>query len=230
MDRYKLLLVSSESAIIDFFIYNFCMEGYQVFIEPDGDSGIRKALTELPHLVILDIKDGTETCKKIRSYQQFDKTIVVFLITYAEDYMQIAAFEAGADDCIVKPIKPKLLDVRIKNLLKRNRVTMAGLSAIDLADKSEDNAGIVIDTDSYAVINEGKRITLPRKELELLSLLMSKPEKVFGREEIYGKVWGGDALANGRTIDVHIRKLRQKIGENHIETLRGVGYKFVENL
>ncbi len=231
-DNYKLLLVDDEPDILEFLSYNLRKEGYRVFTAPDGDTGVRLALAELPHLVLLDVmmpgKDGIETCEEIRSHRRLDATIVAFLTARAEDYSQIAGFEAGADDYIAKPIRPKLLHARIAALLKRNRL------ATELSDESntgniEVNPEIAIDTESYVVVKNGERITLPKKEFELLSLLMSKPEKVFDREEIYGTVWGGNAMVGDRTIDVHVRKLREKIGDKQIRTLKGIGYKFVIN-
>ncbi len=233
-ESYKLLLVDDEPDILEFLIYNLRKEGYEVFTAPDGDTGIRLALAEQPHLVLLDVmmpgKDGIETCEEIRSHHQLDDTIVAFLTARAEDYSQIAGFEAGADDYIAKPIKPKLLHARITALLKRNRLaTVESSGEADADDAEEANTEITIDTDSYAVVRNGDRITLPRKEFELLSLLMSKPGKVFDREEIYGTVWGGNAMVGDRTIDVHIRKLREKIGDDRIRTLKGIGYKYVTN-
>ncbi len=232
-DHYKLLLVDDEPDILEFLSYNLRKEGYEVFTAPDGESGIQTALRELPHLVLLDVmmpgKDGIETCEEIRSHHQLDNTIVAFLTARAEDYSQIAGFEAGADDYIAKPIRPKLLHARITALLKRNRLAMVEFSETDTGNAVESNTEIIIDTESYAVIKDRERITLPRKEFELLSLLMSKPEKVFDREEIYGTIWGGNAMVSDRTIDVHIRKLREKIGDNRIRTLKGVGYKYVNN-
>ncbi len=233
-ENYKLLLVDDEPDILEFLSYNLRKEGYQVFTAPDGDTGIRMALSEIPHLVLLDVmmpgKDGIETCEEIRSHRELDATIVAFLTARAEDYSQIAGFEAGADDYIAKPIRPKLLYARITALLKRNRLAAAEFSKSNNDDNTVEGIDeIVIDIESYAVVKGGERITLPRKEFELLSLLMSKPEKVFNREEIYGMVWGGDAVVGDRTIDVHIRKLREKIGDNRIRTLKGIGYKYVSN-
>ncbi len=233
-DNYRLLLVDDEPDILEFLSYNLRKEGYEVFTAPDGDEGVRIALTELPHLVLLDVmmpgKDGIETCEEIRSHHQLDNTIVAFLTARAEDYSQIAGFEAGADDYIAKPIRPKLLHARIIALLKRNKLVAAEFVKLNDNDCTGEGVDeIVIDVDSYAIIRKGERTTLPKKEFELLSLLMSKPEKVFDREEIYGTVWGGNAVVGDRTIDVHIRKLREKIGDNHIQTLKGIGYKYVSN-
>ncbi|MDR2037630.1 MAG: response regulator transcription factor [Bacteroidales bacterium] len=228
-NKYKLLLVDDDPDILEFLSYSLRKEGYEVFTASDGNTGISIALKELPHLVLLDVmmpgKDGVETCEEIRSHRELDATIIAFLTARAEDYSQIAGFEAGADDYIPKPIRPKVLQARIKALLKRNRI-VAEKSEADTGDTSR-YVDIVIDTESYVVIRNGEHITLPRKEFELLSLLMSKPEKVFDREEIYHTVWGGNSVVGDRTIDVHIRKLREKIGDNRIRTLKGIGYKYV---
>ena len=224
---YKLLLVDDEPDILEFLSYALRREGYEVYAASDGDSGLKTALAELPHLILLDVmmpnKDGIETCEEMRKHRELDATLIAFLTARAEDYSQIAGFEAGADDYISKPIKPKLLITRIKALLKRLK------SEGSEPETESPQTDIAIDIESYVLIKDGKRITLPRKEFELLALLMSKPEKVFERDEIFRTVWGSDLLVGDRTIDVHIRKLREKIGDKHIKTLKGVGYKFVYN-
>ena len=224
---YKLLLVDDEPDILEFLSYALRREGYEVYTASDGDSGLKTALAELPHLILLDVmmpnKDGIETCEEMRKHRELDATLIAFLTARAEDYSQIAGFEAGADDYISKPIKPKLLITRIKALLKRLK------TEANEPETAGSQTNIAIDIESYVLVKDGKRMTLPRKEFELLALLMSKPEKVFERDEIFRTVWGSDLLVGDRTIDVHIRKLREKIGDKHIKTLKGVGYKFVYN-
>ncbi|MDR1866279.1 MAG: response regulator transcription factor [Bacteroidales bacterium] len=219
--KYKILLTDDEPDILEFLSYNLNKEGYQVFTATDGDSAIRTALKEIPHLILLDImmphKNGIETCEELRAHPELDNCVIAFLTARAEDYSQIAGFEAGADDYIHKPVKPKVLQTRIKALLKRCR---------EPDDKPADDE-LVIDRERFVVIKSGKKLTLPKKEFELLALLMSKPEKVFGRDEIFNAVWGDDIIVGDRTIDVHIRKLREKIGDKYIQTLKGIGYKFI---
>ena len=225
-------MVDDEPDILEFLGYNLRREGYEVFTATDGNEAIRTALVELPHLVLMDVmmpgKDGVETCEEMRAYPQLDNCIIAFLTARSEDYSQIAGFEAGADDYINKPIKPKVLQTRIKALLKRYDKTQLE-NGTEYKAKTIKNADLMIDKERFVVINNGKELTLPKKEFELLALLMSKPDKVFGREEIFDLVWGDDIIVGERTIDVHIRKLREKIGDKYIRTLKGVGYKFVEN-
>ncbi len=228
--KYKILLVDDESDILEFLGYNLKKEGYEVLTASDGDSAIKTALAETPHLILMDVmmpgKDGVETCEEMRTYPQLDNSIIAFLTARAEDFSQIAGFEAGADDYINKPIKPKVLQTRIKALLKRyDKVQTEGSKSGKTG--SPKTGEPVIDKERFVVILNGKELTLPKKEFELLALLMSKPEKVFGREEIFALVWGDDIIVGDRTIDVHIRKLREKIGDKYIKTLKGVGYKFV---
>ena len=224
----KLLLVDDEPDILDFLSFNLSREGYRVFTASDGDAGIRLALSEIPHLVLLDmmmpVKNGIEVCKEIRTHRRLDNTIVAFFSARNEDYSLINGFEAGADDYIAKPVSIKLLSARIAALLKRSNG-----QASSNGQKSEkiSGAGIVIDTNVFTVIKDGEHLNLPKKEFELLALLMSKPEQVFNREEIFVAIWGKNNLSSDRTIDVHIRKLRKKIGDWYIRTLKGVGYQFV---
>ena len=231
-NTYKILLVDDEPDILEFLGYNLRREGYEVFTSTDGNEAIKTALAEQPHLVLMDVmmpgKDGVETCEEMRAYPQLDNSIIAFLTARAEDYSQIAGFEAGADDYINKPIKPKVLQTRIKALLKRYDKTQQENVTEDKA-KTRKNADLMIDKERFVVISNGKELTLPKKEFELLALLMSKPDKVFGREEIFDLIWDDDIIVGERTIDVHIRKLREKIGDKYIKTLKGVGYKFVEN-
>ena len=229
-NAHKILLVDDEPDILEFLRYNLRKEGYEVFTASNGENAIRTALEEMPHLILLDVmmpgKDGMETCEEMRTYPELENCIIAFLTARAEDYSQIAGFEAGADDYINKPIKPKLLQTRIKALLKRYDKTHEETSEI-VKNKNSKNKGIKIDMERFVVVLKGEELTLPKKEFELLALLMSKPEKVFGREEIFALVWGDDIIVGDRTIDVHIRKLREKIGDKYIKTLKGVGYKYV---
>lgn len=219
---FKILLVDDEPDIIEFLSYNLKKEGYQVFTALTGEEGIEVARKETPHLILLDVMmpgiDGIEVCKELRGIPGMDAVIIAFLTARSEDYSHIAGFEAGADDYISKPIKPRVLLSRIKALLRRSN---AGTEST-----SVDVGKLRIDRESYLVHKEGEEINLPRKEFELLSLLASKPGKVFAREEILNKVWGDDVVVGDRTIDVHIRKLREKLGEEYIRTVKGVGYKF----
>ncbi len=221
----KILLVDDEPDILEILRYNLSSQGYQVYTAKNGIEGVEKAKKKNPHLIILDVMmpemDGIEACEIIRNTKGLENTIITFLTARGEDYSQVAGFDAGADDYITKPIKPKLLVSKIKALLRR-------LS--EEKSQSEDIlkvGNIEINREEYKVINKGKEIILPRKEFELLALLASKPDKVFKREVILDKVWGQEVVVGGRTIDVHIRKLREKIGDNHFKTVKGVGYKFV---
>jgi two-component system alkaline phosphatase synthesis response regulator PhoP len=219
----KILLVDDEPDIIEFLSYNLKKEGYQVFTALNGKDAITLAKKELPQLILLDVMmpelDGIEVCRELRSAKGMENTVIAFLTARSEDYSHIAGFEAGADDYINKPIKPRVLISRIKALLRR---TPAGV----IQDDKMELGGLRIDRESYLVIHNGNELSLPRKEFELLSLLASRPGKVFGRDEILDKVWGGDVVVGDRTIDVHIRKLREKIGDDFIRTVKGVGYKF----
>ncbi|MDZ4682045.1 MAG: response regulator transcription factor [Saprospiraceae bacterium] len=226
MDLIKILIVDDEPDILEFLQYNLRKEGYIVITASDGEEGIRLAEREKPHLIILDIMmpkmDGVEVCRQLRTKPQFDKTVIAFLTAREEDYSQIAALEVGGDDYITKPIRPRVLLSRIKALLRRN----------DRIDVQEDQAGIIkmgdliINAENVTVQKGERIIELAKKEFELLTLLVSKPGKVFSREEIFNKVWGTDVIVGNRTIDVHIRKLREKIGEDYIKTIKGIGYKF----
>jgi two-component system alkaline phosphatase synthesis response regulator PhoP len=219
----KILLVDDEPDIIEFLSYNLKKEGYQVFTALNGKDAIVLAKKEQPQLILLDVMmpelDGIEVCRELRQSKGMENTVIAFLTARSEDYSHIAGFEAGADDYINKPIKPRVLISRIKALLRR---TPAG----NLPDDKMELGGLRIDRESYLVIHNGNELSLPRKEFELLSLLASRPGKVFGRDEILDKVWGGDVVVGDRTIDVHIRKLREKIGDDFIRTVKGVGYKF----
>lgn len=220
----RILLVDDEPDILEIVGYNLSSEGYQVFTATNGIKAIAAAKKHLPHLIILDVMmpemDGIEACQKIRSYPELSESIITFLTARGEDYSQMAGYEAGADDYITKPIKPKVLVSKVKALLRRFKETKKEESHIQLGD-------LVINREEYKIILNKVEILLPRKEFELLSLLASKPGKVFKRDEILDKVWGNEVVVGGRTIDVHIRKLREKIGDDKFKTVKGVGYKFV---
>lgn len=223
----KILLVDDEPDILEIVGYNLNLEGYQVITAKNGVEAISKAKKKTPHLIILDVMmpemDGIEACEILRQTVGLEDTIITFLTARGEDYSQLAGFDAGADDYITKPIKPKVLMSKVKALLRRKKEDTKP------EDQITQVGDIVINREEYKIINKGKEIVLPRKEFELLALLTSKPNKVFKREVILEKVWGNEVIVGGRTIDVHIRKLREKIGEEHFKTVKGVGYKFVEN-
>lgn len=222
--KYKILLVDDEPDILEFLTYNLKKEGYSVFTAGNGKEALAIAKVENPHLIILDVMmpdmDGIETCREIRAIPGLKDVMIAFLTARNEDYSQIAGFDVGADDYINKPIKPRVLISRIKALLRRS-----GTTENTPGDKV-DMGGIKIDRERYLVIKDGVEINLPKKEFELLDLLASKPGKVFTREVILDKVWGGDVVVGDRTIDVHIRKLREKLGEDFIRTVKGIGYTF----
>ncbi|WP_318343597.1 response regulator transcription factor [Flagellimonas baculiformis] len=221
----KILLVDDEPDILEIVSYNLASEGYEVFTAKNGVEGVAKAKKKAPHLIIMDVMmpemDGIEACEVIRNTPGLENTIITFLTARGEDYSQVAGFDAGADDYITKPIKPKVLVSKVKALLRRLKEDKKEVEDIVKV------GGIVINREEYKIINNGEEIVLPRKEFELLSLLTSKPNKVFKREVILDKVWGNEVVVGGRTIDVHIRKLREKIGDDHFKTVKGVGYKFV---
>ena len=225
VDPVKILVVDDEPDILDILRYNLEKEGYKVVTAADGIEGIRVAEQEQPNLIILDIMmphmDGVEVCRTLRSKSKFDKTIITFLTARDEDYSQIAALDNGGDDYITKPIKPRVFLSRVKALLRRSdrSIEEAEAEVIKVGD-------LAIDKERVSVIKGEKVIELAKKEFELLFLLVSKPGKVFSREEIFNKVWGTDVIVGNRTIDVHIRKLREKIGDHYIKTIKGIGYKF----
>lgn len=229
---YRLLLVDDEPDILEFLQYNLKKEGYQVFIAENGFNAIKVALEVIPHLILLDVMmpgmDGVETCSELRKFKELSNSIILFLTARAEDYSQIAGFEAGADDYVTKPIKLKILQTRIRSLIKRVHVTLGSSDEFNNSTKEEIDTGLIIDRDRYVIITGNEEMLLPRKEFELLHLLYSKPNKVFTRQDIYNAVWGNDIVVGDRTIDVHIRKLREKIGDKYIKTVKGVGYKFVD--
>ena len=220
-----ILLVDDEPDILEILSYNLSSEGYEIITAKNGAEGVSKAKKKQPDLIILDVMmpemDGIEACEILRKTPGLENTIITFLTARGEDYSQVAGFDAGADDYITKPIKPKVLVSKVNALLRR-------LSKEDGPKEDITRVGdIVINREEYKIINQGEEIVLPRKEFELLALLTSKPNKVFKREVILDKVWGNEVVVGGRTIDVHIRKLREKIGEDHFKTVKGVGYKFV---
>jgi|UniRef100_UPI00404751E7 two-component system, OmpR family, alkaline phosphatase synthesis response regulator PhoP len=220
----KILLVDDEPDILEIVGYNLKNEGYQVFTATNGFDALKVAKKVTPHLILLDIMmpemDGIEACEKIRKIPALEHVIIAFLTARGEDYSQVAGFDAGADDYITKPIKPKVLVSKIKSLLRR-------LKNEEEQDTSTTIGDIVINREEYVVFKNGEKIVLPKKEFELFSLLTSRPGKVFKRETILDTVWGNEVVVGGRTIDVHIRKLREKIGDDYFKTIKGVGYKFV---
>ena len=222
-DNIKILVVDDEEDILEFLSYNLRAEGYDVIVANNGILAIELAKQQQPSLIILDVQmpdmDGITTCEKIREIPSLKETVVTFLTARSEDYSQIAGFEAGADDYITKPIRPKVLVSRVKALLKRRGITQDTNSIIELGD-------IVIDKEKHLTTYKGQEVIFAKKEFKLLKLLISKPGKVFTREEILEKVWGSDIIVGDRTIDVHIRKLREKLADHYIKTVKGVGYKF----
>ena len=219
----KILLVDDEPDILEIVGYNLSQEGYKIVTATNGKEAVAAAKKERPHLIIIDVMmpemDGMEACENIRKIPELTNTIITFLTARSEDYSQVAGFDAGADDYIAKPIKPKLLVSKVKALLRRLKDDTVSSENITVG-------GIEINREEYKIIRDGEEIILPRKEFELFYLLASKPGKVFKREEILDKVWGNEVIVGGRTIDVHIRKLREKIGEDLFKTIKGVGYKF----
>ncbi len=220
--KFKILLVDDEEDILEFLGYNLRKVGFQVSIAHNGLEAIDVAKKEIPHLIIMDVMmpemDGITAVEEIRKLKNLNKTLIVFLTARSEDYSQIAGFEAGADDFVSKPVKIKVLVSRIVAMLRRS-IKMEIGESIEVND-------LIIDPDRYIVIKNDEEIILPKKEFKLLQLLASSPNKVFSREEIFSRVWGDDVVVGDRTIDVHIRKIREKIGIDNIKTVKGVGYKF----
>ena len=221
-----ILLVDDEPDILEIVSYNLMAEGYKVYTAKNGIEALEKAKKKKPHLIILDVMmpeiDGIEACEAIRNTPELAHTLVAFLTARGEDYSQMAGFDAGADDYITKPIKPKVLVSKVKSLLRRVNVADAQEELGDIYVVGD----ITINKEEYKVLVKNKELVLPRKEFELLTLLTSKPNKVFKREAILDTVWGSEVVVGGRTIDVHIRKLREKIGDDYFKTVKGVGYKF----
>ncbi|MCF6168783.1 response regulator transcription factor [Lutibacter sp.] len=223
----KILLVDDEPDILEIVGYNLKNEGYHIFTAKNGIEAVKIAKKVIPHLIILDIMmpemDGIEACEKIRNTKGLENILITFFTARGEDYSQVAGFNVGADDYITKPIKPKVLVSKIKALLRRYSISEIAASSSNRVRVGK----IIIDREEYVVIKDGNKLSLPRKEFELFSLLASKPDKVFKRDDILDSVWGNEVVVGGRTIDVHIRKLREKIGDNYFKTIKGVGYKFV---
>jgi two-component system alkaline phosphatase synthesis response regulator PhoP len=220
-----ILLVDDDPDIREFVTFNLAKEGYNVVTAKDGAEGVEAVKKHRPDLVLLDVMmpgmDGIEACEAIRTNPDIASTLIAFLSARGEDYSQVAGFDAGADDYITKPIRPKVLVSRVKALLRRNVKDLEPVGNIERGD-------LLINLEKYQVYRDGEVVDMPRKEFELLHLLASKPGKVFSRDSIMDRVWGSEVVVGGRTIDVHIRKIREKIGDDRIKTIKGVGYKFEE--
>ncbi len=220
-----ILLVDDEPDILEIVGYNLTQEGYVIVTAENGLQALDQAKKHKPQLIILDVMmpemDGIEACEKLRAMPELSESVITFLTARGEDYSQLAGFEAGADDYITKPVKPKVLVSKVKALLRRFKEVQDAPQNLKLGN-------LIINREEYKIIKDKKEMVLPRKEFELLALLASKPGKVFKREEILDIVWGNEVIVGGRTIDVHIRKLREKIGDDRFKTVKGVGYKFVE--
>lgn len=224
MTNEKILLVDDEQDILTFISYNLKKEGFEVLTALSGKEAIQIAQKEKPDLIVIDVMmpemDGIETCQELRAIDELKDTLITFLSARSEDYSQVAGFDAGADDYISKPIKPRLLVSKIKAILRRKNNTAEPVGELEI-----EVGNIKIDREKYLVYQDDNSFALPKKEFELLALLMSKPGKVFTREVILETIWGTDVVVGDRTIDVHIRKLREKLGDIYIETIKGVGYK-----
>ena len=222
-DKIKILIVDDEPDILEVIEYNLLKEDYAVIRASNGKIALEKAISEKPNLILLDIMmpemDGIEVCRELRSMREFDNTLIAFLTARNEDFTQVQGFDVGADDYITKPIKPRILLSRIKALLRRTQTADSNSEKVTYGD-------LAIDEEKFLVYVKGVPITLAKKEFELIQLLASKPGKVFTRQEIFNRIWGMDVIVGDRTIDVHIRKIREKIGEDFIKTIKGIGYKF----
>ncbi|WDF53740.1 response regulator transcription factor [Mucilaginibacter sp. KACC 22063] len=222
--KQKILIVDDEPDILELIEYNLKKEGYQVYLANNGQEGVNEAKKVLPDLIILDIMmpkmDGIEACRIMRTMPEFKNTFMVFLTARSEEYSEIAGFNVGADDYIAKPIKPRALVSRINAILRRNSATE------ELSDNKLEVKDLVIDREAYLVFKNGEKVVLAKKEFELLYLLASKPGKVYTRETILKNIWEDSVVVTNRTIDVHIRKLREKLGDEYVATVKGVGYKF----
>jgi two-component system alkaline phosphatase synthesis response regulator PhoP len=222
----KILLVDDEPDVIEIIRYNLDQEGYKIYTASDGEEALKKAKKNIPHLIIMDVMmpniDGIEACEQLRKDVSFNETIIMFLTARGEDYSHVAALEAGADDYVTKPIKPKIIVSKVKALLRRLKNEEPTQEKIQIGK-------LIIERDKYEVTHMGKSFSMPRKEFELLYLLASKPDKVIKREKIMEIVWGSEVVVGDRTIDVHIRKLREKIGDKYFKTVKGVGYKFINS-
>jgi two-component system alkaline phosphatase synthesis response regulator PhoP len=222
-EKHSIVLIDDEEDILDFLSYNLRKEGYVTFVAKNGEEGLKLVKEINPHLVIIDVMmpgmDGIEVCQLIRNEISINQPIITFLTSRGEDYSQIAGLEAGADDYITKPIRPRLLLSKIESLLRRL-----------MSEKGQKNTKeIIVDRDTFTVQFKGAKLVLPKKEFELLELLTSRPGKVFSRDQILINIWGNEAIVGERTIDVHIRKLREKLGNHYIRTIKGVGYTFISN-
>ncbi|MFC4871423.1 response regulator transcription factor [Negadavirga shengliensis] len=224
--KTKVLVVDDEQDITEILTYNLEKEGYEVEAANDGIKAVKKAIKFNPDVILLDImmphQDGVETCRQLREIPELQNTFIIFLTARAEEYSEVAAFDVGADDYIHKPIKPRALISRIGALFRREIKKEQEVSKIAIKD-------LVIDRSSYTITQDGKTIILPKKEFELLYFLAKNPNMVFSRDELLKNIWGSDVFVLARTVDVHIRKIREKIGENYITTVKGVGYKFDMN-
>lgn len=225
MDQDTILLVDDEPDVLEFLSYNLSKEGFRILKAQSGTEAMKILQSTVPRLIILDVMmpgiDGINTCREIRSMPGMQDIIIVFLSARGEEYTQLAGFDAGADDFVTKPVKPLILVGKIKALLRRVKTSPDSPNSASTSD-------LRIDKERYVVVNQGQEIILPRKEFELLALLASRPNRVFTREEIYSQVWGAEVVVGERTIDVHIRRIREKIGLDNIKTIKGVGYKYEE--
>ena len=224
MGKQKILLVDDEADIVELVGFNLEKEGYEIYKASNGKEAVESAIKHRPDLILMDVMmpemDGMEACRLIRENSNLSHVLIAFLTARNEDYSQIAGFDAGGDDYIAKPIKPRVLVSRVKALLRRQG------SELDSSNEAESSKGVVVDKERYTVLIHGQEMYFPRKEFELLNLLLSQPGKVFTRDLILSTVWGNDVIVGDRTIDVHIRKLREKLGDQCIKTIKGVGYKF----
>ena len=222
----KILLVDDEPDVIEIIRYNLDQQGYKIYTASDGKEALKKAKKNIPNLIIMDVMmpnmDGIEACEQLRNDECFNDTIIMILTARGEDYSYVAAFEAGADDYVTKPIKPKIIVSKVKALLRRLKNEEQTQEKIQIGK-------LIIDREKYEVTHLGKSFSMPKKEFELLYLLASKPDKVIKREKIMEIVWGSEVVVGDRTIDVHIRKLREKIGDKYFKTVKGVGYKFINS-
>ncbi len=225
LPTYKILLVDDESDILDFISYNLSKAGYMVRAVTNGEDVLLEIAKEKPHLILLDVMmpgmDGFEVCKRIREKPEYNDVLIAFLSARSEDYSQIAGLQSGADDYIAKPIRPKVLVSKVQALLRRTEIAHR-------SSKETNKNNIKIDVENYIVTINDAKFLLPKKEFELLHLLASRPGKVFRREEIYLALWGDDVVVGDRTIDVHVRRIREKLGLDNIKTIKGVGYKYEE--
>ena len=227
IENRKILLVDDEPDIVEFLQFNFEREGFEVITTDNGQTAVEKALKLTPQVVMMDIMmpemDGIEACREIRQHIDTYNPLICLLTARGEDYSQLAGFEAGADEYVVKPVSPKVLIAKVQSLLK-----LKNGSAISAADKGDAENDIIVDREYYTVIKNKKEIQLPKKEFEILYLMASRPNRLFSRDEIFNHVWGSDTIVGERTMDVYIRKIRSKIGDHYIKTIKGVGYKFIQ--